>query len=141
MKLRIAFVILATSSMAGCPSSEGELRPILLELFLPASLSRCNPDSADAVEAVCGAPDACTRFNQVFLCEDPSAQEVQSFSVRNIGEAKVTITGATFEASSEGGGLFGCSVGEPGMNSAAAAGALCAAVAMSLASISRRRRS
>src|SRR5687768_4465041 len=90
MKYVLLFA-LPTITIAGCPANDGELRPLLQELFLPASLSRCIPDAPDAITAVCGAADQCTRFNQVFLCEEPTPQPVSSFSVRNIGTSTVTI--------------------------------------------------
>jgi hypothetical protein len=78
-------------------AQDGELRPLVQQLVLPPSLSRCNPDAPDTVATICGAADQCTRFSQgVFLCREPSPQLVQSFAVRNIGTSTVTVRNVAF---------------------------------------------
>ncbi len=93
--LCFSMVGLVTFTLSACPTGvPSELRPLTASMVLPPSLAQCTVATADTD---CGTGNACDRASgAVQLCHDPTPQLATVFSVRNVGDKVVNISGVSF---------------------------------------------
>lgn len=93
--LLVSVAVLVPLSLSACPAGvPSELRPLTPQIVLLPSLAQCTVATADSD---CGAGNACDRTSGAAqLCHDPTPQEATVFSVRNVGDKVVNISGVSF---------------------------------------------
>ena len=83
--------------LGGCACTEttpSELRPLIEAMVLLPSLAECSIATQDTD---CGAGNPCNRVvGAIRVCQDPTPQASQNFSVRNLGDKPVAIESVTF---------------------------------------------